>query len=62
MFDEYSDVLTVQDLMSALNIGKNKAYSLLKNNKIKSIKLGGIYRIPKKYLIEFVFSNNTVSV
>lgn len=62
MFDEYSDVLTVQDLMSALNIGKNKAYSLLKSNKIKSIKLGGIYRIPKKYLIEFVFSNNTVSV
>lgn len=62
MFDEYSDVLTVQDVMSALNIGKNKAYSLLKSNKIKSIKLGGIYRIPKKYLIEFVFSNNTVSV
>lgn len=60
MFDEYPDVLTVQDVMRALDIGRNKAYYLLKNNTIKSIKIGNKYRIPKQYLIEFVYT--TVSV
>ncbi len=60
MFDEYPDILTVQDIMRALDIGKNKAYDLLKRNQIKSIKIGSNYRIPKTYLIEFIYK--TVSV
>ncbi len=60
MFDEYPDILTVQDIMRALDIGRNKAYSMLKQNQIKSIKIGSVYRIPKIYLIEFVYK--TVSV
>lgn len=60
MFDAYPDILTVQDVMRALDIGRNKAYYLLKNKKIKSIKIGSKYRIPKKYLVEFVYT--TVSV
>ena len=50
MFEKYPDILTVRDIMSALDIGRNKAYELLKLNKIKSIKIGRNYRIPKKYL------------
>ena len=60
MFDEYPDILTVQDIMRALDIGRNKAYDMLKRNQIKSIKIGSNYRIPKTYLIEFVYK--TVSV
>ncbi|MCD7872519.1 MAG: helix-turn-helix domain-containing protein [Clostridiales bacterium] len=60
MFDEYPDILTVQDIMRALDIGRNKAYDMLKHNQIKSIKIGSNYRIPKTYLIEFVYK--TVSV
>uniref|UniRef100_UPI0040298F16 helix-turn-helix domain-containing protein n=1 Tax=Eubacterium sp. TaxID=142586 RepID=UPI0040298F16 len=60
MFDEYPDILTVQDIMRALDIGRNKAYDLLRHKKIKNIKIGSNYRIPKKYLIEFVYT--TVSV
>lgn len=55
MFDTLPDILSVYDIMNALNIGRNKAYELLKQNKIKSIKIGNIYRIPKSALIEFVY-------
>ena len=60
MFDEYPDILTVKDVMRALDIGRNKAYDMLKSNQIKSIKIGSNYRIPKAKLIEFVYK--TVSV
>lgn len=55
MFDDYPDILTVQDIMQALDIGRNKSYDMLKHNQIKSIKIGSSYRIPKTFLIEFVY-------
>ncbi|MBQ9946467.1 MAG: helix-turn-helix domain-containing protein [Clostridia bacterium] len=54
MFENFSDVLTVEDVCSALCLGKNTAYELLKLNVIKSIKLGRKYLIPKVYLVDFV--------
>ena len=35
MFNEYGDMLTVEDLMEALGIGKNAAYDLLRNGELK---------------------------
>ncbi len=55
MFDSFPDILSVTDIMNALNIGRNKAYELLKQNRIKSIRIGNAYRIPKCALIEFVY-------
>lgn len=57
MFDSYKDVLTVEDLCSALSLGKNKVYELLKSGAIKSIRIGNKYIIPKLYLIDFISSN-----
>ena len=53
---EYSDVLTVSDLMKILKIGKNTVYRLLKENTIRSPKIGRSYRIPKKYVTDFLLS------
>lgn len=53
-FDDYPDVLSVNDLSSLLHIGKNKAYALVKNDSIKNIKIGKIYKIPKCYVIDFL--------
>lgn len=60
MFDEYPDILSVQQLMRALGIGRNKAYDMLKHNQIRNIKIGKNYKVPKSCLIEFVYK--TVSV
>lgn len=56
MFEEYTDILTVNEVCSALRIGKNTLYDLLKNNIIKSKKVGKKYLIPKICLIDYVNS------
>lgn len=54
MFESYPDVLSVNNLKTALGIGRNKAYELVNNNVIKHIVIGKRILIPKCYLIEFV--------
>lgn len=54
MFKEYPDVVSIDDLQSMLKIGRNNAYALLKENKIKSIRIGKKYIIPKISVAQFV--------
>lgn len=57
-FDEserkYDDVFTIEDLMDYLSIGRNTAYKLLKEGKIKFFKIGRVYKIPKEEVKRFV--------
>ena len=53
--EDFPDVLTTKQLRQVLNISKEKTYELLKCGEIKSIKIGKIYRIPKRFLNEFLF-------
>ena len=52
--DQYHDVMTVEDLMEYLYIGKNSAYKLLQSGKIKALKIGRIYRIPRQAVVEYL--------
>lgn len=54
MFSEYDDVVTVDDVMNMLHIGRNNVYKLLNDNSIKSVKVGKRFIIPKRSVIEFV--------
>ncbi|MCL2213357.1 MAG: helix-turn-helix domain-containing protein [Oscillospiraceae bacterium] len=54
MFENYADIITINDLMTMLNIGKSTAYSLLQNNKIHHVKIGRKYVIPKQSVVDFV--------
>lgn len=56
MLNNYRDILTVDELCEVLRIGKNTAYQLLKIGKIKSIKVGNIYKIPKYAVIDYIKS------
>ena len=47
-------VMTVEDLMPILLIGRNTAYDLVRSGEIKSIRVGGQIRIPRDALIEFL--------
>lgn len=38
MFNQYDDIILVQDLTKMLKIGKNKAYSLLQSGQIRAKK------------------------
>lgn len=54
MFSEYDDVVTVDDVMKMLHLGKNNVYKLLRDNSIKSVKVGKRFIIPKRSVIDFV--------
>ena len=54
MFSEYDDVVTVDDVMNMLHIGRNNVYKLLNDNSIKSVKVGKRFIIPKRSVINFV--------
>lgn len=49
---------TVQDLQDILGVGRKSVYSLLKRNEFRWIRVGAVYRIPKKIFDEWLESNN----
>ena len=54
MFLQYPDVVTIQQVMEMLNIGKNKAYELIQNGTIQTVRIGKKYIIPKVAVIQFL--------
>ena len=54
IFDSYPDVVTVAQLQEMLSIGRNTAYDLLNANKIRSIRIGKVHRIPKVNVINYL--------
>ena len=54
LLEEYKDVINIKDLCEILNIGKNTAYKLLKNNDLPNRRLGKKYIIPKLGVIEYL--------
>lgn len=55
MLENYQDILIFDELVEILNIGENTTYSLLKNKKIYSKKIGREYKIPKLCVIDFLY-------
>lgn len=57
LFNGYEDVLLPEDIQKILHVGRNTVYRYLSEGKIRSIRIGGKYRIPKLYLAEFMYPN-----
>ena len=53
-FDNYPDIVTPEDIQKMLRIGRNSVYDLLKQGKIKSLRVGKKYLIPKTIVINFL--------
>lgn len=54
MFAEYPDVVDVHTMAKMLGIGRRLAYDLLTTNQIPHRRIGRVYRISKKAIIEFM--------
>ena len=54
LFNTYPDVVSIDEIQQMLRIGKNTVYELLKTEKLKSIKVGKKYVVPKKFVIDFL--------
>ncbi len=49
-----SSVIRVEDLTHILSISRNTAYDLVRSGKIRSVKIGRIYRIPRSAVEDYL--------
>ncbi len=54
MFKKYPDVVSVELLQEMLGICRKNAYLLVKENKIRSARVGRSYKIPKLCVVEYL--------
>ena len=59
MFQEYNDMVSIDELCEMLKIGRNKAYELLRAGIISGFKEGRIWKIPKHTVVNQVMSHST---
>ena len=57
MFENYPEVISVDTLCEMMNICKTTAYSLVRSNAIKHVRIGKKYIIPKQSVIGFLNAN-----
>jgi excisionase family DNA binding protein len=51
---QFKDVLTLEELMDYLAIGRTTAYRLVKSGKLKSFRIGRKHKIPMQSVKEYV--------
>ncbi len=60
IFVGYKDILSPEDVREILGVGRAAVYKLLADGEIKSLMVGGKYRIPKIYLWNYIYPNDVV--
>ena len=54
-YDE--DILTVREMMDMLAIGKNTAYKLIHEGRVRSFRLGNSYKVLRKSVQDYIYSH-----
>lgn len=60
MFDQYNDLVSVEDLCDMLSIGKNSAYSLLASGEIKCFRYRRVWKIPRDAVTEYILRKSSL--
>ena len=61
MFEEYPDILTVEETVEALRVGYNALYELLNEGKVKAYKNGRVWRITKESIKKYILDSANLS-
>lgn len=56
MFENFDDILNVDDVAKALKIGTSQAYKLVRSVKIQAFKEGRAWKIAKLALINYIMN------
>lgn len=60
MFNEYGDLLDVDELCELLSIGRNLAYQLLNEKEVKAFRVGKCWKIPRVSIEEYVLRKSSI--
>ena len=58
MFEQYDDILTIEEVAELLRIGMTQAYRIVQSGNLKGYKEGKDWKIPKQALINYVASKS----
>ncbi len=58
MNNEPTELITFEELCNILSVGRNTAYKLLKENKIKAFRIGRIWKIPRIAVDDFILTQS----
>lgn len=58
MDNENSPLITIDELCELLMIGRNAAYKLLTTGKIKSFKIGRVWKIPRDSVQSYILEQS----
>lgn len=56
LFKDYPEIISVDQVIKLLQIGKVLAYKLIREKKIKAVKIGREYKIIKSSVIDLILS------
>lgn len=54
MLEAYDDILTIPEVADILKIGTSQTYKIVRSRQLKGFKEGKDWKIPQKYLIEYI--------
>lgn len=58
MFEQYDDILTIEEVAELLRIGMTQAYRIVRSGNLKGYKEEKDWKIPKQALINYVVSQS----
>lgn len=58
MYEQFEDIVTLEELCEMLGIGKNAAYRLLSSGHVKAFRINRVWKIPKQAVIEYVLKES----
>jgi len=54
MYENISEILTVEEVAEMLYIGKNTVYKLLDSGELSAFRIGRVWKIPRDSIEEFI--------
>lgn len=58
----YPDVMDITDVSDALHVSTKTCYKLLHEEKLRGIRVGRAYRIPKIHVIQYLLSTAEIAL
>ena len=56
MFDYYDTLITTEEAAELLGCGMNTIYKILKSGKLKAMRIGRIWKIPRRAVQEYIIT------
>ena len=61
LFEGYPDMMKVEQMAEAMNIGRSMAYRLIQNGMVECLRIGTAIRVPKTALLAAVASQRALA-